>query len=433
LYARTSIDAAVIRMRARRIDEDRLWFDLMALGEITEPGQPWTRRSFTLRYDEGREWLKNRMQEAGLSVRVDAAGNLIGRREGLRPGVATIAVGSHSDTVPAGGRFDGMAGVCAGLEIARSLAEHNLPLDHAFEAIDFLAEEPSDFGLSCVGSRGLAGALTPAMLGYRHPDGRLLADAIVAAGGAPKELTKPLREDIGAYFELHIEQARSLESAGISVGIVLSIAAVSRLAIRFEGLADHAGATPFSLRADALLAAAQTIVDVRREAERIAAASNDYFVATVGKIEAEPNAPNVVPARCTIWVDIRSGKSDDASRFIAALERAASTAAFAYGAKLSTLDVISRSEPGISDPVLMQALSESARECGLATMSLASGAGHDALFVSQIAPMAMVFVPCRQGKSHCPDEWADKKDLADGTETILGAILTLDHNADRGD
>lgn len=413
-------------MSACRIDAERLWQNIMMLAEITEQSRPWTRRSFTPLYDEGRHWLRRCMEETGLAVAVDAAGNMIGRREGRRQGAPAIAIGSHTDTVPAGGRFDGVAGVCVGLAIARALGEHTVDLDHPLEVIDFLAEEPSDFGLSCIGSRGMVGELTDAMLDYKHPDGRLLREAIAQSGGDPARLDGKLRDDIAAYFELHIEQARALETAGISVGIVTSIAAVTRIAIVFEGFADHAGATPLNLRADALLAASETVLATRSKAEQIAAASDAYFVATVGTMEVAPNAANIVPASARLTIDIRSGETDDADQFIDALDAVTTVAAGKYGAKRAEFRIISRSEPAIADARLQNAIAKAASELEIETRRLASGAGHDALFVAQIAPMAMVFVPCRAGKSHCPEEWAEKSDIRNGANAMLHAIIRLD-------
>lgn len=409
-----------------RIDAERLWVDIMALAGITEPDRPWTRRSFTPLYDKGRSWLRSRMEEAGLAVRVDSAGNMIGRREGRMQGEPAIVIGSHTDTVPSGGRFDGIAGVCVGLEIARALREACVNLDHPLEVIDFLAEEPSDFGLSCIGSRGLVGELTPAMLDYSHPDGRVLRSVIEAVGGSPDELTVPLREDIAAYFELHIEQARVLESAGLSVGVVTSIAAVTRIAVAFEGFADHAGATPLDLRSDALLSAAATVVATRAEAERIAAGSDDYLVATVGMLEITPNAANIVPSEALLTIDLRSGRYEDADTFIAAIDRATLDAATRYGAERSRFEIVSRSTPAAADPDLRALLRDVSGELGIRTTELSSGAGHDALFVSKLAPMAMVFTPCRDGKSHCPEEWAEKNDLRDGANAILLAVRRVD-------
>ncbi len=181
-----------------RIDSGRLWADLMALGAITEPGRPYTRRAFSPLFDEGRAWLTGRMREAGLVTHVDAAGNLIGRRDGKQPSQAAIVVGSHSDSVPSGGRFDGMAGVVAGIAIARALGEHGIELEHPLEVIDFLAEEPNEFGLSCIGSRGITGGLTAEQLTIKNPKSETLAAAVARVGGDPSKLPMAPRRDIAA-------------------------------------------------------------------------------------------------------------------------------------------------------------------------------------------------------------------------------------------
>src|ERR1700761_6322523 len=188
------------------LDSDRLWADIMALAEITDPARPWTRRSFTALFLEGRAWLAQRFAEAGLVTRIDTAGNLIGRIEGNNPELGVIAIGSHSDTVPSGGRFDGIAGVATGLEIARALRDANVRLDHSLEIIDFLAEEPSEYGLSCVGSRGMAGVLDARMLAMTEPGGEPLREALCRVGGDPDTLDQAKRFDIKAFLELHIEQ-----------------------------------------------------------------------------------------------------------------------------------------------------------------------------------------------------------------------------------
>lgn len=408
------------------IDAERIRADVMALAGITEPDRPWTRRSFTPRFDEGRGWLRRRMEADGLSVAVDAAGNMIGRREGREDGAKAIVVGSHTDTVPSGGRFDGIAGVAAGLEIARALDAAGATLRHPLEVVDFLAEEPSEFGLSCIGSRGMAGVLTEEMLALTRPDGLRLDDAIRAVGGAPETLGAPLRDDVAAYFELHIEQATQLERAGLSVGVVTGVAAVVRVAIRFIGVAAHAGATPMGERADALAPAAECVAAVRRLAGETAAASNAHFVATTGVLEVHPNAANVVPGAARLVVDIRAGEPADADRFIAALDAQSAKAAAAHGVERAGFDLISRSDAAICDAGLRERLETAARAAGHETLSLASGAGHDAMFVARLAPMAMVFTPCKGGRSHCPEEWADAADIAAGAETMLGAIRALD-------
>src|SRR6185437_5500878 len=200
------------------LEADRLWADVMALAEITDPARPYTRRSFTALFLEGRAWLAQRFAEAGLTTQIDTAGNLIGRIEGRRPELGVIAVGSHSDTVPAGGRFDGIAGVATGLEVARALADSGVQLDHTLEVIDFLAEEPSEYGLSCVGSRGMTGSLDDKMLDLAEPGGEALREALRRVGGDPDRLRQARRDDIRAFLELHIEQGIVLESQSLDVG-----------------------------------------------------------------------------------------------------------------------------------------------------------------------------------------------------------------------
>ncbi len=207
----------------------------MALAEITDPARPYTRRSFSPLFLEGRAWLAKRFAEAGLATRIDAAGNLIGRIEGAVPERGVIAVGSHSDTVPSGGRFDGIAGVAAGLEIVRSLQQSGIRLDHTIEVIDFLAEEPSEYGLSCIGSRGMVGALDERMLALTESGGETLRDGLRRVQGDPDRLGDARRDDIVAFLELHIEQGIVLESQKLDIGIVTSIVGIRRIEIVFDG------------------------------------------------------------------------------------------------------------------------------------------------------------------------------------------------------
>jgi N-carbamoyl-L-amino-acid hydrolase len=416
---------------ASPLDADRLWADIMALAEITEPDRPYTRRSFSPLFLEGRRWLADRFADAGLATRIDAAGNLIGRIEGKNPAFGVIAVGSHSDTVPAGGRFDGIAGVAAGLEIARALRDARVRLDHTLEVIDFLAEEPSDFGLSCIGSRGMAGALETRMLDMTEPYGETLRAALRRVGGNPNCFTSARRDDIKAFLELHIEQGIVLESQSLDVGIVTSIVGIRRIEITFEGAADHAGTTPLGLRHDALVAAASTVVAVRRIAERLAAAGSDYFVATVGILNVEPGAANVVPGRCRLVIDARTTNPALTQKFVDEVERESKQHAEQAKVSRAPLVILSDGPPAACDPALRALLHQSADELGLRVTDIASGAGHDAAFMSRICPMAMVFVPCRNGKSHAPEEWADRNQIAAGAAVILQTITSLDRSLPR--
>jgi N-carbamoyl-L-amino-acid hydrolase len=413
------------------VDTDRLWADVMALAEITDPARPYTRRSFSPLFLEGRAWLTKRFVEAGLATRIDTAGNLIGRIEGTAPERGVIAVGSHSDTVPSGGRFDGIAGVAAGLEIVRSLQQSGIRLDHTIEVIDFLAEEPSEYGLSCIGSRGMVGALDDRMLALTESGGETLRDALRRVQGDPDRLGDARRSDIVAFLELHIEQGIVLESQSLDIGIVTSIVGIRRIEIIFEGVADHAGTTPMPLRLDALVAAAEAVSWVRRAAQTLAeesALNGSYFVATVGVFAVEPNASNVVPGRCRLIVDIRATDVDLTNRFSQDLERQSAAAAEAARVSRASFEVLSDGSSVACDPQLRDALRRSSDDLGLRSTELASGAGHDAAFMSRICPSAMVFVPCREGRSHAPEEWADPEALAAGTAVLLQAIKALDRS-----
>jgi N-carbamoyl-L-amino-acid hydrolase len=410
------------------LDADRLWSDIMALADITDPARPYTRRSFTALFLDGRDLIAQRFAEAGLTTRFDAAGNLIGRIEGRKPELGVIAVGSHSDTVPSGGRFDGIAGVATGLEIARALRDSGVRLDHTLEVIDFLAEEPSEYGLSCVGSRGMAGSLDGKMLDLAEPGGEKLRDALRRVGGDPDRLDQARRSDIRAFLELHIEQGIVLESQSLDIGVVTSIVGIRRLEIIFEGEADHAGTTPLHLRHDALVAAASTVASVRRIAEALDREGSDYFVATVGILAVEPSASNIVPGRCRLVIDARTTNPALTTRFVAAVDHESEAAATAARVRRSAFTTLSDGPPVACDPDLQTSLREAARNLGLAQTDLPSGAGHDAAFMSRICRSAMVFVPCRAGKSHAPEEWADRDAVAAGAAVILQAVKALDRS-----
>ena len=417
------------KTREPQIDEARLWADLMALAEITEPDRPYTRRSFSQKFIEGRAWLAQRYRDAGLSVRIDAAGNLIGRLPGADADATAIMLGSHSDSVPNGGRFDGIAGVLVGLEIARALAEAGTPLAHALEVVDFLAEEPSEFGLSCVGSRAMAGALDAAQLALTGPGAETLAAAIERVGGVPGRLAEAQRADVHAFLELHIEQGPVLEAAGIDVGIVTAIVGITRIEICIKGEAAHAGTAPMAGRRDAGAAAAEVVLAVRDLARALNDRGAGYFVATAGVLEIRPNAANVVPGDARIVIDARSEKAALVQGFLVDFRRRVEAIASAESVSLSRFELLSHNDPAACDPALQRVLAQSAAAMGCSARSMASGAGHDAAFVSRIAPAAMLFVPCLGGRSHCPEEWTEPSALAAGARVMLEALRRIDRGA----
>lgn len=416
---------------ALTIDQERLWSDLIGLAAITEPDRPWTRRSFSSRFLEGRAFLTRRFQDAGLEVRLDAAGNLIGRLAGQDPLAPVIMIGSHSDTVPSGGRFDGVVGVLAGLEIIRAAADAGIRFNHTIEVVDFLAEEPSDYGLSCVGSRGMAGALSEEVLALRGPDDETLAAAIDRIGGDVSRLRAAKRDDIAAFLELHIEQGPVLERTGTDVGIVTAIAGVTRLEIVFRGETGHAGTVPMPGRRDASVAAAKAILAIRDAAAAVAAGDNGYFAGTTGVVDILPGGANVIPGESRIIADLRCERRDAMKVFLAAigpqLEQIAASEACDVATRL-----LSDNPPAACDTDLRRLLEATSQTLGISSLSLTSGAGHDAAFVSRIAPAAMVFVPCRGGLSHCPEEWSEPRQIAIGTDLLFKTVQHLDARNSRG-
>lgn len=393
--------------------------DLDALAQITDPERPWTRRAFSPRFDEGRDYLRRRFLNEGLNVSTDAGGNLIGRREGTVPQAGTIMLGSHSDTVPDGGRFDGVAGVVVALEVARILSRRGVDLRHNLAVVDFLAEEVSIFGVSCIGSRAMAGVLPQDWL-RRISDGRDLATAIRDVGGKPESLEAPLADDLKAFLELHIEQGPVLEREKIALGVVTTIVGINRVEIEVTGRPDHAGTTPMGLRADALVAAARIVSEIERYATELSRGPG-HFTATVGEFEISPNAANVVPGRVRMLVDIRAERAEDKEAFVSWLTGLDGDGENAIEARLISAN------PGVQmDDGLQETLAKAADGLDTPYRKMVSGAGHDAAFMTRLCPSAMLFVPCRDGRSHCPEEWADAPDLALAAEVLANTIMELD-------
>ncbi|MBB3388773.1 N-carbamoyl-L-amino-acid hydrolase [Rhizobium sp. BK275] len=408
------------------VNPGRIAEDIEALSTITEPGHPWTRRAFSPLFLEGRAYLEARMRAIGLDTRIDASGNLIGRREGLKPGSGVLMLGSHSDTVPDGGRFDGIAGVAAALEVARALREKEIRLDHDLEIVDFLAEEVSIFGVSCIGSRGMTGQLPQAWLS-RTVEGRDLAEAIAEVGGSPGILTHENKPDIAGFLELHIEQGPVLETEHQDIGIVTAISGITRIEITVEGRADHAGTTPMESRADALVAASQLVLDIRNAASELARTPG-HFAATVGEFRIEPNAANVVPSRVVLLIDGRAEIRADMEAFCHWLDGHTQKLALAFGVTIAPPNRISDNLPTPADKGLLSTLERACETVGAKHRFMASGAGHDTAWIARMAPAAMIFVPCREGRSHSPDEWAENDDIALGAAVLFEAVREMDRN-----
>ncbi|MBO1110531.1 Zn-dependent hydrolase [Bordetella petrii] len=408
------------------LNADRLWSRVETLARYTLPDVPWTRRAFSPLFEQARAWLAREFADAGLEVRLDAGGNLVGRRAGRNAALKPIVTGSHCDTVMSGGRFDGIIGVLAGIEVARTLHEQGIELEHPFEVIDFLSEEPSDYGISCVGSRALCGQLDAAMLAARNPQGETLAEGLRRIGGDPAALAAPLRGagDTAAFVELHIEQGPVLESRRLPIGVVTHIVGIRRVLITVQGQPDHAGTTPMDIRRDALVGAARVIDAAHRQASALSGKPH-YVVATVGRIEITPNAANAVPGRAELMLEVRSDSD-------AVLDSFPETLMDGLAAQLAELRLsaavapVSRAHPTACSPLVMQAIEAAAGRLGYASMPLPSGAGHDAVYMAPTGPIGMVFIPCLGGRSHCPEEWIEPAQLLDGTRVLYETVRELD-------
>jgi beta-ureidopropionase / N-carbamoyl-L-amino-acid hydrolase len=406
------------------VDPARIGDVIDGLARLTEPGRPYTRRAFTALFPAGRDFLDEKFRAAGLETRIDAAGNLIARRPGRKPGLGTIMLGSHSDTVPDGGRYDGIAGVAVALEVAQALADQGIELDHDLEVVDFLAEEVSIFGVSCIGSRGMAGVLPQDWLS-RESHGLTLEQGIRNIGGDPARLQAEARKDIAAFLELHIEQGPVLEAEKLDIGVVTAIAGITRIEIIVEGRADHAGTTPMGNRADALAAAARLVTDIEALAKSHSAGPG-HFTATVGEFSIEPNAANVIPSRARLLIDARAEHRTAMDVFAASIEQLAEQVARETGVTVAPPRRISDNMPTPGDPLLLDVLDAACEAAGASHRRMASGAGHDTAFMAKVTRAAMIFVPCLGGRSHAPEEFAETDDIALGAAVLFNAVIHLD-------
>lgn len=406
------------------IDRDRLTRELEALGAISsEPPPVVTRVVFTEADLRARAFVKQLCGQAGLAVREDAVGNTFARWPGMEPDLAPVGSGSHIDAIPNAGRYDGTVGVLGALEAIRALARAGFRPRRSIELILFTSEEPTRFGIGCLGSRLLAGVLEePAASRLKDRDGVSLDAARTAAG-----FTGPLsgvRLPAGAYsafIELHIEQGPLLEKRQVHLGVVTAIAAPATLRLWIEGEGGHAGAVLMPDRRDAFLAAAEIALAVEAGARATGAADT---VGTVGVCDVFPGAVNSIPSRVRLEIDVRDiqlERRDSVLRKIAEASHAIS----------SRRRVTVRSEtlnadaPALCAPAIVETLVQACQTHGLAFDRMISRAYHDSLFMSRVAPTAMLFIPCRQGISHRPDEYASPEAIAQGTLVLAEALAQL--------
>jgi N-carbamoyl-L-amino-acid hydrolase len=404
------------------IDPQRLWDSLMQLAQIgaTDKGGV-CRLALTELDRQGRELFVRWMKEAGCSVRVDAIGNLFARREGQDASLPAVATGSHIDTQPTGGKFDGNYGVLAGLEVLRTLNDAGIRTVAALEVCVWTNEEGSRFVPVMMGSGVYAGAFTLAhALAATDREGVTVADALNAigfAGDAPAAVDDGAPR-FGAYFEAHIEQGPVLEEADIPLGVVTGALGQRWYDVVVTGQEAHAGPTPMQLRRDAL----QGATGLMQAVHQIAMGEQPNARGTVGYVQVHPNSRNVIPGRVTFTVDLRHADDEGLARMDARL-RAACAAVQAQGGLRVELEQTVYFPPARFAEPLVRAVRDGAERAGLAHLDIVSGAGHDAVYVARTAPTAMIFVPCKDGISHNEIEDAKPEHLAAGANVLLHAML----------
>jgi N-carbamoyl-L-amino-acid hydrolase len=404
-----------------RIDSARLWNDIHESGKIgaTEKGGL-CRLALSDADRRVREWFVEVCRAEGCEVRVDEMGNIFARRPGRRSDRHPIAIGSHLDSQPTGGMFDGILGVLAGLEVVRTLNEHGIETEHPIEIIDWTNEEGARFAPAMQGSGVFAGALEKeTILSCRDRKGLVFGEELEKIGFRGDENCGD--HPLDSYFELHIEQGPILENEKKVIGVVNGVQGMRWYDLTLEGSASHAGTTPMALRRDASVAAAEVIVAVKHLTEEI----REGALATTGVIDAYPNSRNVVPSRVFMTVDLRHTEVDVLDRMEERLKEVVSTIASQHQV-CAKLDRLWDSPPVEFDAECVGAVRESAKRSGHPLREITSGAGHDAVYVSRVAPTAMIFIPCKDGISHNEIESATPEHVAAGASVLLEAIRLRD-------
>lgn len=417
LYGGESGEPAALRVKAERLQER-----IERLAGIGGSPQGVTRLAFTEADLSGRAHVTRLMQEAGLEVRVDEAGNLSGLLQGSSPELAPIVLGSHIDTVPRAGIYDGVLGVMAAIECVQVLGENGIRTRHPLEVLVFANEEG---GLT--GSRALAGRLNAQALEESSRSGMSVRQGIAALGGDPDRISEAVRRpgEVKAYLELHIEQGGSLEKEGTDIGIVEGFVGIRWWDVTVTGSANHAGTTPMNARQDALLAAARLVIAVNRAAKSLPGRQ----VATVGRIRAEPGAPNVIPGRVELSLELRDLAKPKLERVFQEIRRRARPIEQEAGTGIEFTEIDIGVEPTLTDPNLQEVIRQAAEALDLSYARMPSGAAHDAQNMAHIAPSALIFVPSVGGISHSPQEYTKPRDVVNGANLLLQALIRLDRQA----
>lgn len=407
-----------------QIDQAKLDFEIEKLASFSSDEAPAvTRVVFSKEDIAARSWLKEMCVEAGLDVREDAIGNTFARWIGSRPELPAVATGSHIDAIPHAGKYDGVVGVLGGLEAIRALKGSGFAPQRSIELILFTSEEPTRFGIGCLGSRLLSGTLSPKVAKeLRDREGATLNETRQRAGfSGSLDSVRLTDHDYSAFLELHIEQGPVLENEGGPIGLVTHIAAPASFRILLEGEGGHAGGRLMPGRRDALCAASEIILAVEDAA--LATGSIDT-VATVGICNVHPGAVNSIPSRVELAVDLRDTDEARRDQVQREIQLACDSVAGERHVQI-TLQLINADPPATCAPRILSALTAACKAEGLAYRPMVSRAYHDTLFMARIAPVAMIFIPCRGGISHRPDEFAESRHIEGGVRLLACTLAAL--------
>ncbi len=402
-----------------RVDGQRIVRHLEGLAEYGKSPQGGVSRiAYTEADRAGREYVMGLMRDAGLKVIIDTAGNLVGTRAGSDAALKPIVIGSHIDSVPEGGNYDGDVGSLGAIEVAQSLNEHGVRMRHPLQVIIFENEE----GVM-LGSTAIARGADAARLDSISQSGKIVRDGIKFLGGNPERLMEALRQpgSISAYIELHIEQGGVLEQQQVQIGVVEGIVGILDCEITVEGIANHAGTTPMDQRHDALLSAARFM----EKFNQLITSTPGTQVGTVGWIKAQPGAYNVIPGRVTMGMELRDLNAPKIKDLFERSMRAADEIGRMNGTTFhfSAEDV---SSAALTDKHLQGSIALTAKRLGMSTKLMPSGAGHDAQEMAHIGPIGMIFIPSVGGISHSPEEFSRPIDIENGANVLLGTVLNLD-------
>ncbi len=420
LFSFLCFQTSLAQNAAVRVNKDRLENHILTLATYGQDDQGVTNRVAYSDADlAGRAYVIDLMKNAGLTVHIDFAGNIIGKRAGKDASKKPIAFGSHIDMVPNGGNYDGCVGSMGAIEVIESLNDANITTIHPLEVIIFSDEEGGVFG-----SRAMAGAINDTALEVQNSTGYSVREGVSRIGGDPDKISQVARtkDELAAFLELHIEQGGTLYNEGVDIGVVEGIVGIKWWNVTFNGFANHAGTTPMDMRQDALLAASKFVIAVNE----VVLGYEGKHVGTVGRIMAKPGAPNVIPGEVILSLEIRDLSSEKISQLFKDIKVRGEQIAKEGKVQVSFSPIDATAKPALTAPSIQKAIEATAKELDFSYKYMPSGAGHDAQDMALITPTGMIFVPSKGGISHSPKEFTSAVDMANGTNVLLHTILKLD-------